>query len=150
MDDHHDQRRRGRGGDEIAELLPHPAAFRPQDRHPRAVRFPLDPIHYAGVEAVPVGGSRVGDAGRPIDPCKVGQQRGAFRAAAQMFFHPDAFGGGKFPVVEGGQQRLRFPAIHHEPPPDPVPNAASSRVRARERRDITVPAGIPAARAISS
>ncbi len=79
----------------------------------------------------------------------LGQQRDAFRAAAQMVFHPGPVGGGQFPVVEGGQQRLRFPAIHYEPPPGRVPRAASSRVRARERRDITVPAGIPAAKAIS-
>ena len=144
-DDPHDQRRGGRRGDEIAELLPHPTVFGPQDRHLRAVRFPLDTIHHAGVEPFPVPGSRIGDAGRLIDPRQVGQQRAAFPAAAQMFFHPGAVGGGQFPVVEGGQPRLRFPAIHHEPPP----SAASSRVRARERRDITVPAGIPAARAIS-
>ncbi|MBP2685043.1 MAG: hypothetical protein H6Q79_3082 [Deltaproteobacteria bacterium] len=202
-DDHHDQRRGGHGGDEIAELLPHPAAFRPQDRYLRAVGFPLDAIHHARVEPFPVRGSRVGHAGRPIDARQVGQHRGAIRAAAQMLLHAGAPGGGQLPVVEGGQQRLRFPALHHEPPPDLVqrlannraferrcirsscvpllapyfnstpqsralleaahrrsrcsaylrdatpPSAASSRVRARERRDITVPAGIPAARAIS-
>ena len=84
-----------------------------------------------------------------VDPRQAGQQRGAFGAAAQMPFHPDALDGGQFPVMEGGQQRPRFPAIHQEPPPT-CPSAASSRVRARESRDITVPAGIPAARAISA